>query len=93
MSKRELTNSLCGKIVEQNMFTLQTLMTHLGVGEKSMLNQTVKLNSNSKFEYEKVSEEDFESTLTNLNYVIKNIEDGLIRLKRSKESLERDFYV
>jgi len=92
MSKRELTNSLCGTIVEQNMFTLQTLMTHLGVGEKSMLNQTVKLNSNSKFEYEKVSEEDFESTLTNLNYVIKNIEDGLSKLKRSKESLERDFY-
>ena len=92
MSKRELTNSLCGKIVEQNMFTLQTLMTHLGVGEKSMLNQTVKLNSNSKFEYEKVSEEDFESTLTNLNYVIKNIEDGLSKLKKSKEGLERDFY-
>jgi len=92
MSKRELTNSLCGKIVEQNMFTLQTLMTHLGVGEKSMLNQTVKLNSNSKFEYEKVSEEDFESTLTNLNYVIKNIEDGLSKLKKSKESIERDFY-
>jgi len=91
MSKRELTNSLCGKIVEQNMFTLQTLMTHLGVGEKSMLNQTVKLNSNSKFEYEKVSEEDFESTLTNLNYVIKNIEDGLSKLKKSKEGLERDF--
>jgi len=91
MSKRELTNSLCGTIVEQNMFTLQSLMTHLGVGEKSMLSQTVKLNSNSKFEYEKVSEEDFESTLTNLNYVIKNIEDGLIKLKGSKESLERDF--
>ena len=92
MSKRELTNSLCGTIVEQNMFTLQSLMTHLGVGEKSMLSQTVKLNSNSKFEYEKVSEEDFESTLTNLNYVIINIEDGLSRLKRSKESIERDFY-
>lgn len=89
MSKRELTNSLCGTIVEQNMFTLQTLMTHLGVGEKSMLSQTVKLNS--KFEYEKVSEEDFESTLTNLNYVIKNIEDGLSKLKKSKESIERDF--
>ena len=92
MSKRELTNSLCGVIVEQNMFTIQTLMTHLGVGEKSMLSQTVKLNSNSKFEYEKVSEEDFESTLYNLNYVIKNIEDGLSKLKRSKESIERDFY-
>jgi len=91
MSKRELTNSLCGTIVEQNMFTLQSLMTHLGVGEKSMLSQTVKLNSNSKFEYEKVSEEDFESTLTNLNYVIKNIEDGLSKLKKSKEGLERDF--
>jgi len=90
MSKRELTNSLCGTIVEQNMFTLQSLMTHLGVGEKSMLSQTVKLNS--KFEYEKVSEEDFESTLTNLNYVIKNIEDGLSKLKKSKESIERDFY-
>jgi len=89
MSKRELTNSLCGTIVEQNMFTLQSLMTHLGVGEKSMLSQTVKLNS--KFEYEKVSEEDFESTLTNLNYVIKNIEDGLSKLKKSKEGLERDF--
>ena len=92
MSRRELTNSLCETIVEQNMFTLQSLMTHLGVGEKSMLSQTVKLNSNSKFEYEKVSEEDFESTLTNLNYVIKNIEDGLSKLKKSKESLERDFY-
>ena len=90
MSKRKLTNSLCGTIVEQNMFTLQSLMTHLGVGEKSMLSQTVKLNS--KFEYEKVSEEDFESTLTNLNYVIKNIEDGLSKLKKSKESIERDFY-
>ena len=90
MSRRELTNSLCGTIVEQNMFTLQSLMTHLGVGEKSMLSQTVKLNS--KFEYEKVSEEDFESTLTNLNYVIKNIEDGLSKLKKSKESIERDFY-
>jgi len=92
MSRRELTNSLCETIVEQNMFTLQSLMTHLGVGEKSMLSQTVKLNSNSKFEYEKVSEEDFESTLYDLNYVIKNIEDGLSKLKRSKESLERDFY-
>jgi len=92
MSRRELTNSLCETIVEQNMFTLQSLMTHLGVGEKSMLSQTVKLNSNSKFEYEKVSEEDFESTLYNLNYVIKNIEDGLSKLKRSKESIERDFY-
>ena len=91
MSRRELTNSLCETIVEQNMFTLQSLMTHLGVGEKSMLSQTVKLNSNSKFEYEKVSEEDFESTLTNLNYVIKNIEDGLSKLKKSKEGLERDF--
>jgi len=92
MSKRELTNSLCGVIVEQNMFTIQTLMTQLGVREQSMLRQTVKLNSNDKFEYEKVSEEDFESTLYNLNYVIKNIEDGLSKLKRSKESIERDFY-
>ena len=92
MSKRKLTHSLCGTIVEQNMFTLQTLMTHLGVGEQSMLRHTVKLNSNDKFEYEKVSEEDFESTLYDLNYVIKNIEDGLSKLKRSKESLERDFY-
>jgi len=92
MSKRELTNSLCGTIVEQNMFTLQTLMTQLGVREQSMLSQTLKLNSNDKFEYEKVSEEDFESTLYDLNYVIKNIEDGLSRLKRSKESIERDFY-